>query len=811
MNDLRYALRQLAKSPGFTAIAILTLALCIGANSAIFSVVNAVLLKPYPWPDSDQLVYCYNTYPLMGLQNAGVSIPDYLDRREGVSGFADAAMYHTESFNLAGASEPERIVGLVVTPSLFTTLKTGAALGRVFTDDEAKPGAPKVVVLSHALWKNRFGGDPALIGQTIRLNTEPVTVLGVMPEGFYFPNPRVQAWVPFVFTPHDRSDDERGTEYSSMIARLKPGATLAAVQRDLDTIQARNAERLVDNREFYKNSGFGGRTAGFLEQNVENIRGMLWLVQAGVAAALLIGCANVASLLLARAVARERELAIRAALGAGRARLVRLLLTESLVLWLAGGAVGFLVALWGVGALGAVGLSTLPRAFGVQLDATVFGFTLLSALGAGALFGALPAWSASRGDAATALKEAGTRGTAGRRTQRLRAGLVVAEIALAIMLLSTAGLLVKSFARLQEESPGFAPAGVLTARLDLPAAKYDGPEKIAAFRDAAVAELRALPGVREVGLSTMLPFSGNNSSGSYTSPEITLPPGAPAPHAQVRSVDAGYARALGLTLLQGRWFTDADRAGTQKVVVVDRLLGDHYWRGQDPIGKRISRNAGSTDPKDLWTIIGVVAPVKTQNLEENVTKETIYFPFAQQPGTNLYLVAKVDGSPAALTASLRAAIGRVDPEQPIFDVKPMLDRMADTAQPRRAPMILLSLFSGVALLLASLGVYGVLAFSVTQRTSEFGVRLALGATPRDIAALVLRDGTKLVVFGVVAGLAGYLALSRLVAQLLYGVSAADPLMLAAAPLVLAVVAFVASVLPARRATRVDPMIALRSE
>jgi predicted permease len=321
--------------------------------------------------------------------------------------------------------------------------------------------------------------------------------------------------------------------------------------------------------------------------------------------------------------------------------------------------------------------------------------------------------------------------------------------------------------------------------------------------------------VREAGLSSMLPFTGNNSSGSYSSTEITLPPGAPLPHAQVRSVDVGYARALGLTLLRGRWFNDTDRLGTQQVVVVDRLLGDHYWPGQDPIGKRISRNGvnpdGSIEAKDLWTIVGVVAPVKNQNLEEHVTKETIYFPFAQHPDTGLYLIAKTDADPGTLAASLRAAIRRADPEQPIFDVKTMTDRMTEIAQPRRAPMILLSLFSSVALLLASLGVYGVLAFSVTQRTAEFGVRLALGATPANIAALVLRDGTKLVIVGVVAGLAGYLALSRVVAQLLYGVSAADPITLAAAPLILALVALVASLLPARRATRVDPMVALRAE
>ena len=810
LSDLKFALRQLAKAPGFAAIAILTLALCIGANSAIFSVVHSILLKPYPWPDSEKLVYVYNTYPLMGLPNAGISIPDYLDRRAGVSGFADAAIYNRQNFNLAGASDPEQIVGFRATPSLFSTLESSAMLGRVFNDSDAQPGSAKVVVLSHALWKNRFGSDPGIIGTIIRLNAEPVTVIGVMPPSFYFPSPITQAWVPFIFTPEQRTDKERGNEFSIMIARLKPGATNATVQRDLDLIQARNAQRLPDEAPFWKSSGFGGRTVGFLEQNVANVRSMLWLVQAGVAAALLIGCANVASLLLARAVSRERELAIRAALGAGRGRLVQLLLIESLILFLAGGAFGLLVALWGVGALGSFGFSTLPRAYAVSLDPSVFGFTLLCALVTGLLFGALPAWSASRSDAAAALKEAGTRTTAGRRTAGLRAALVVIEIALAVMLLSTAGLLVRSFSRLQQENPGFRPGGVLTARLNLPRAKYDQPEKFVTFHDATIAALRALPGVRDVGTTNILPFTGNNSQGSYTSPDIVVPPGASSPHGQLRAVDSGYLRALGLTLLRGRWIADSDTAQAQPVVVIDRLLADRYWPGQDAIGKRIVRG----DEKTSFVVVGVVAPVKVQNLEENTTKETLYFPYgqyAQFPDVTFILVVKTDGDPAALAMSVRNAVRSADPEQPVFDVKTMADRMLDAAQPRRAPMILLSLFSGVALLLAALGVYGVLAFSVAQRTSEFGIRLALGATARDIASLVLRQGSKLVLIGIVAGLAGYLALSQIVAKLLYGVAATDPLTLAVAPLVLALVALLACLLPARRATKVDPMVALRSE
>jgi len=537
---------------------------------------------------------------------------------------------------------------------------------------------------------------------------------------------------------------------------------------------------------------------------------MLWLVQAGVAAALLIGCANVASLLLARAVTRERELAIRAALGAGRARLMRLLLAESLILFLTGGALGLLVAWWGVDTLGALGLSTLPRAYGVELDLSVFGFTLLCAVLTGFGFGALPAWSASRGDAAAALKEAGTRGSAGRRTTFLRAVLVVGEIALAVMLLSTAGLLVRSFERLQQENPGFTPGGVITARLDLPDAKYDRPEKRIAFADAALGRLRALPGVRVAGLTNLLPFVGNNSSGSYTSPDLTLPPGSLTPHGQQRIVDPGYFKTLGLTLLKGRLFSEADNATTQKVVIVDKLLADKYWPDQDPIGKRISRGGDDEHPL-IWTIVGVVAPIKFQSLEEEIRKETLYYPYAQQPDTSVILVVKTDGDPALLTSAVRAAVRAADPEQPVFDIKTMQQRMDEVAQHRRAPMLLLSLFSGVALLLAALGVYGVLAFSVAQRTSEFGVRLALGATPGDIASLVLRQGAWLVLLGIGTGLVGYLALSRIVGRLLYGVAATDPLTLSLAPVALALVAIAACWLPVRKATRVNPLEALRAE
>jgi predicted permease len=808
VNDIRYAIRQLTRTPAFTIVTVLTLALCIGANSAIFSVIDAILLEPYPWPGSDRLIYANNTYPALGLTDAGVSVPDYLDRRGDVTEFADSAIYSRTSLNLAGESEPEMISGLRVSPSLFTTLQSPAALGRVIGEDDAKLGAPATVVLSHELWKNRFASDPAIIGRTIRLNERPVTVIGVMPEGFYFPAPTVQAWTPFAFTPAERSDTERGNEFSAMIARLKPGATIAGVQRELDLIQAHNAERLPRSGYFWKTSGFDGHAVGFLEENVKDVRSMLLLVQAGVGAALLIGCANVAGLLLARAVGRERELAIRTALGASRGRLVRLLLTESVVLFLAGGLLGLIIAGWSLHALQTMGLSTLPRAFAVGLDSAVFGFTLACAVVTGLVFGALPAWSASRDNPSESLKEAGARGSAGRRTQRLRAMLVVAEITLAVMLVATAGLLVKSFSRMQHVDPGFVPGGAIAGRVSLPQGKYDTPGKMSAFCDAVIARLAATPGVVSAGATDFLPFSSRYNSSTYTSPDIVLPEGAAEPHAMNRAADPGFLRALGLTLLQGRWFNESDNAAGRHVVIVDRLLVDRYWKGQDPIGKRINREGDNGNP---WTVVGVVATVKNGSLDEASNKETIYYPLAQLPASDLAFVARTAGDPAVLASSLRDAVRSVDPTLPLFDVLTMAQRIDGAAQPRRAPALLLSVFGGLAMVLAMLGVYGVLAFSVAQRTSEFGVRMALGATPADIAGLVLRMGSALIVVGVAAGLAGYVALSRVVETLLFNTPSLDPEMLLIAPLLLAIVALTACLLPAIRATRIQPVNALRHD
>jgi putative ABC transport system permease protein len=792
MHDLRYAVRSLSKSPGFTTVGVLTLALCIGANSAIFSVIHAVLLKPYPWPGSDQLIYIHNTYPKIGLERAGCSIPDYLDRRKGVTSLAESALVTGASVNLAAESAPERVDGRRVTPSLFALLKTPPALGRTFTEDEATVGATKTVVLSDRLWRHRFGANREIIGTTIRLNSEPYTILGVMPASFYFPSPQTQLWIPFAFTDQQMSNDGRGTEFSGMVARLKPGATVTQAQREVTAIHAANAEQMPQFK------------------NVKNVKSMLWLVQAGVAAALLIGCANVASLLLARASARERELAIRSALGASRGRLMRQLLVESVLLFVAGGLLGLGVALGGVKAMNGLGMDNLPRGFDVSLDLTVFGFTMLCAVLTGLGFGTLPAWSATRGNTADALKDAGARATTGRRHLWLRSSLVVGEIALALMLLATAGLLIKSFDRLQEVSPGFSRENILTAQLALPAAKYDTPEKQVAFHDQVLDRIRALPGVTAAAFTSTLPFSGGNNQGTYNISGYTPSAGQPAPHGMMRYVSADYFKTLGIGLLRGRAFGAEDHAKSEKVVIIDRLLADRYWPNADAIGQRIYRGRENADTV-YWTIVGIVPPVKNSSLETPVTKETIYFPFPQRPVSSLTLVAKTELAPGALISPVRAAILAIDPEQPLFDMKTMETRLDEALQGRRSPMVLLALFAGIALLLAALGVYGVLAFAVGQRTSEIGIRLALGATRSNILGLILRQGVGLVVLGVLIGIAGYFALSAVIAKLLFGVGATDPATLILTPVILALVAIAACLIPARRATKVDPMVALRSE
>jgi putative ABC transport system permease protein len=580
------------------------------------------------------------------------------------------------------------------------------------------------------------------------------------------------------------------------------------LKRECDTIVSRILERMPEARAYVESTGFTVAVSPILEETVAGVAAMLWLLQAGVVAALLIGCANVANLLLTRVVTREREFAIRAALGAGRWRIVRQLGVEGGILFLAGGIVGWVVALWGLSAADVFGVADLPRGESVRLDLSVFVFTLGSVALTGVLFGLLPALQGARVGAGEALREAGARVSGGRVQTRMRHGLVIAEMALAVMLITTAGLLFHSFALLQQQDPGFDRASTLTARLTLPPSKYPTDEARTAFANRIAAELKTVPGVSDVGLVDAVPFGFTNPSGTYRIVGREPVDGAPPPHALIRSVSPEYFESMGIPLLRGRLFTARDDAEGGQVVVIDRVLAERYFKDVDPVGQQIYRGG---NPQAARTIVGVVAPVKHSGLDDPTTKETLYYPYDQRPVETFTLVVRAERSADNLMTAVREAVLRIDPEQPLFDLQTLAGRIEGTLSQRKVPLRLLGMFGGMALLLAALGVYGVLAFNVSERRREFGIRTALGATMRDVSALVLGQGVRLVIYGAVLGLIGYVAVSRLLRSLVFDISPLDPLSLLLGPVVLLVVAAVACWLPARRAARVDPMVALRTE
>ncbi|MBL9173876.1 MAG: ABC transporter permease [Verrucomicrobiales bacterium] len=808
MSDLHFALRRLWKSPGFAATVLLTLALCIGANSAIFSVINAVLLRPLPFPEPDRLVTVNNSYPRANLARAGVSIPDYLDRVARAPSIESAALITWESLNLGGGDQPTRVMAVRATPSLFPMLGATPELGRVFTAAEAQPGNNPVVVLGHALWKDHFGGRTNLVGESIRLHGVSHTVLGVMPAGFEFPQPEVKLWVPFAFTPEQRSDRERGHEFSDMYVRLRPGATPQRLEDECATIIRQNLESLPEARTWVESSGFTTAVTPVLEETVGGLRRMLWLVQAGVVAALLIGCANVGNLMLTRVMSQQRELAIRSALGAGQWRLVRQIGFESLILFVAGGLLGWGVARWGLSAAEVFGVTGLPRAESVRLDGRVLAFTFATVGLTALTFGLLPAWHGARADAAEALRQGGGRLSTGHSQLRLRQALVVSEVALAVALLATAGLLRRSFDRLQRQSPGFDAESVLTARLTLPEVKYPQDGQRLEFADRLVSALRALPGVTRVGFTDSVPFGHNNSQATYDIIGHESPAGQPPPHGLIRSVSEDYFESLRIPLLRGRGFRSSDSPESEQVVVIDRVLSDRYFPGRDPIGQKLRLGGAASGAQR--TIVGVVAPVKHRGLDDATPKETIYFPYRQRPVESFTLVLRAARAPKDLIPAVRRTLRSLDPEQPVYDVQTLEARIRGSLRNHQVPMRLLSLFGGMALLLASLGVYGILAFHVGQRTQEFGIRGALGAGSRDIATLVLRQGMRLVLPGIALGMVGYLALGRVLRTLVFEISPWDPQAMLFGPLILCALAVLACWLPARRASRVDPMTALRA-
>lgn len=803
MQDVRYAIRALRKQPIFTLIAVLTLTLGIGANTAIFSLVYQILLRPLPYRDAERLVFVWNTYPLMGLEKASVSIPDYLDRRAQAPAFEESTLFQTRALNLSQNGEAEQVRALAVTPTFFSTFGRQPMLGRGFTDDEAKPGADRQVILGYGLWRSRFGGEAAIVGRDVRLNGEVYKVVGVLPADFELPARDISALVPYAFTPAQMTDAERGRESSSMVARLSAGATLETAATEMRTIVARNLERLPQSADFVKTSGFSGFAVPLRDEIVGDTRQPLVVLQAGVLLVLFIACANVANLLLMRATGRGRELAIRTTLGAGQWRLIRQMLTEGVVLSSIGGMAGLLVGYLAAQALVALAGDQIPGSTTTTLHLPVLLFTLLLSVATGMIFGVIPAIAVIRGNTSSMLKEDATRGSAGRGTGALRAALVVGETAVALMLLVGAGLLIKSFAHLRGVNPGFSAENVLTAQIALPASRYPDAAARWTFWQRLTEKARQIPGATAVGLSSTIPLSGNVSSGSYSIVGYTPGPSEARPHARQDVVGANYFEAMQIPLIEGRLFNDGDTPTSPPVAIVDQYLVDKYFKGKSAIGQEIVRGGPPI------RIVGVVATINSIDLGEPVTKERIYRPLSQATNSGMSLIIKAGLEPAQLVSQVRAAVRSLDPEQPIAQMRTMEQWVDRSLGVRRAPMMLLTIFGAVALVLSAIGIYGVLAYGVTQRVREFGIRQALGADAQSILSLVLRQGLLRVSIGLALGLAGALYLSKYLESMLFGVTARDLPVFAGVTVLLFFVGMLACYIPARRATRIDPMIALR--
>lgn len=815
-RDISTGFRSLLRRPSITVLAILTLAIGIGANTAIFSVINGLLIKPLPYSEPQQLVQVWNTYALTALKRASVSIPDYLDRSQDVDAFSDTALYQYQSINLVENGPPERIIGVQSTATAFPLLGIEAWRGRVFNDSEDDLGNESVVVLSYELFMNRFGGDEAIIGRDIRLNDEPHRVIGIMPESFSWPHRRAKLWRPFAWTAEQASDDRRGYESFSMIARLAPGATVTQAQQQIDAIHATNAERFPERATFWKNSGFGGVVVPYQEELFGELRPTLVLLQVAVVLVLLIACANVANLLLTQLGSRKKELAVRSALGANRLRLARQLIVESVLLALIGGVVGIWLGFVGTDLLSWMGVDAAGRGVHVSVDGTVLSFAVLLALLTGIVFGLFPVISLWRTNPNDVIKEAGSRGTTGGKRANLpRNILVVAEVAMAVVLLIGAGLLLRSFIQLLEEDPGFEREGILMARVSLPEARYAEDQQVVAFWDQALERIREIPGVSSAGVITQTPFSGGASSGSYDVEGYELAEGEAMPHAQFRVVDKDYFKTMQIEMLRGRGFSEQDHADSPGVAVIDRLLAEKYFGDENPIGKRVGDDNEDDPGNSLWlTVVGMVETIKFNDLEKPVPEETIYVHYRQPLGgaeRGMSFVVRTDIAPEGVTGALRDAINEIDPALPMYNITSMEEQLSESLQTQRVSMSLVVMFGVVAVVLAAIGIYGVLAVSIGQRIREMGMRMALGASTGDILRLVMSQGMLLTAIGAAIGVVAALALGRYLNAQLFEVQPWDPATVVSVPLILGAIAMLACYRPAHRATRIDPMDALREE
>ena len=801
-QDLRYGARTLSKSPAFTAVAVLSLALGIGANTAIFSVVNSILLRPLPYPEPERLVNVWHTPPqesFPGMTRFSVSPGNYLDWREQSRAFEHMAIYQYAGLSLGTGGDPVPVTGAAVSSDFFSVLRSQVDKGRTFTPDEEQPGRDQVVVLGHGLWRRTFGADPNLIGRVVTLNSRSYTVVGIMPAGFEFPA-EAELWVPLAWDAAERQT--RAIHDYLVVARLKRDASLAQAQAEMSTISNRLEQQYPE-----ANKGWGAVVIPLHEDLVGDVRPALLVLFSAVGFVLLIACGNVANLMLARGANRRKEIALRIALGATRGRIVRQLLCESVLLAVVGGLLGLLLAGWGGQLLVRLSSGSLPNSGEVGMDGWALGFTLLVSLAAGALAGIAPALQFSRNEISETLKQGTGRG-GGSVRQRTRKALVVCEVALSLILLVGAGLMIRSFWKLQNVDPGFDVANTLTLSVGLSPARYAEPRQQLAFHDRVLEQIGALPGVVSVGSTTTVPLTGGGSRQPFAVEGRPAPPVSEQPLAQTRYVSPDYFRAIGIPLRQGRPFDERDRDGAPQVVIISEAMARRFFPGQNPVGQRLTASFHlQQGPRE---IVGVVGDVKSAGLDDDAAA-TMYLPFRQAPRPWITFVARTASDPQGFVRPVSRAIYTVDKEQALTNVRTMEQVLTESLSGRRFNMTLLMTFAGLALVLAAVGVYGVMNYSVMLRRRELGIRIALGARALDVLRLVLGQGLALTLLGVGVGTAGAYALTRLMASLLYGVTATDFLTFGSVSGVLILVGLLASFLPARRATKVDPMVALRSE
>jgi putative ABC transport system permease protein len=806
LQDLRFAIRQMAKRPGFTAIILLTMALGIGANAAIFSVLDAVLLRPLPYSQPERLIKVWTRFTGIGAPNDQnwVSAPEFRDFQQLNHSFSDLAAMSGASFNLGVKGSPQRVVGAAVTPNLFSMLGVQPQLGRKFLPEEAQPGRDKEVILSYAIWRRVFAANPNIVGTSIRIDGVPYSVIGVMPEGFEYPS-EAEVWGPLAFSPDDLSENSRGGHGLEVLGRIKPGLSLAQVQSDMDRVSRTMIEQHASYP--YTKFNFGIILHPLLEETVGDVKPSLMVLMAAVGLVLLIACANIANLMLTRSTERQQEMETRLALGATGKRLAGQLITESIALAIAGGLLGLAITPWILHGLVNLAAKALPRAVHTSIDVRALALTAIVSVLTGILFGLAPAMQAGRKRSFDVLKSG--RNTEGKRPRRVRSMLVICETAFSLLLVAGAGLLIRSFAQILKVDPGFRPDGVLTMRISLPDATYSKPEQIRTFYSSLLERIQRLPGVQSAGATSGLPLSGQGGSGTTTIDTQSVPPENRTPEADRRTATPDYFKAMSIPLLRGRYFEARDTEGTPAVAIVDESLANTYWPNQDPIGKRVYFGAGQANPNWL-TVVGVVRHVHNRTLEARSRVE-VYVPENQVPFNGMTLAIRASTNPLSIVPTIQREVASIDPDLPIYRVRTMNEVMGESLQRRRLALMLLAGFAGLALLLAAIGIYGVTSYGVAQRKTEIGVRMALGANRSQVLALIMRSGMTTIAIGLVLGVVLSLALTRLMSGLLFAVHASDPLALAGAASVLILAALVAIFIPARRATKVNPMSALRYE